>query len=76
MKAPNYEKNWRRKPQGQTQQNARGIKLKMIVTGGAEWPKSWPRSLDGAGGGDSVQKPSTTAPVLNGVCGGGKQGFS
>jgi len=48
----------------------------MTVTGGAEWPRSWPRRLGGDGGGDSDQKRSETAPVLNGVCGGGKQGFS
>jgi hypothetical protein len=72
----NCAKNLLLKPQGQTQQNAHGIKLKMTVTGGAEWPRSWPRRLGGDGGGDSDQKRSETAPVLNGVCGGGKQGFS
>jgi hypothetical protein len=64
------------KPQEQTQKNAHEIKLKMTVTGGAKWPRSWPRRLGGDGGGDSAQKRSATAPVLNGVCGGGKQGFS
>lgn len=75
-KALNYGNSWRRKPQERTQQNAHGIKLRVIVTGGVEWPKSWPKNLDGNGGGDSVQKPVTTAQVLNGVFGGGKQDFS
>jgi nitrate reductase beta subunit len=57
MKEPNYGKGWRRKPQGRTQQSAHGIKLKTIVTGGVEWPKSWPRSLGGNGGGVRSQKP-------------------
>jgi hypothetical protein len=74
MKAPNYGKNWRRKLQGRTQQNAHEIKLKKIATGGGKWQRHWSKNLGADGGGGRFKKPSTTTSVLNGVSGGGKWG--
>lgn len=52
-KALNYAKSWLRKLQELTPQNEPGIKLKMTATSGVKLRRSWLKSLDEAGGGDS-----------------------